>query len=87
MPQFRKKPVVVDAMQYNGTRRAATEIAKWADIQDSNKYIQRLPDGGLGIYTLEGVMRASSGDWVIKGARGEFYPCKPDIFESTYEAI
>ena len=48
-----------------------------------------LPDWGnsLSVHTLEGDMRASVGDWIIKGVNGEFYPCKPDIFEKTYEAV
>jgi hypothetical protein len=43
--------------------------------------------GYMDIYTLEGVMRASKGDWIIRGIKGEFYPCKPDIFTATYERV
>ena len=44
-------------------------------------------NGGVNIHTLEGVMRADPGDWIIKGIKGEFYPCKPDIFAATYEPV
>ena len=49
--------------------------------------LHQLGDGKLGIGTLEGVMEATPGDWIIRGIKGEFYPCKPDIFEMTYEKV
>ncbi len=79
MPQFRKKPVVIEAMQYDGN---AAEIMIWARKSDV------VINGGFGkleIPTLEGVVIASHKDWVIRGVAGEFYPCKPDIFAATYE--
>jgi hypothetical protein len=78
--RFRKKPVVIEAIRYDG--RNATEIMVWAgDAQIAERYI-----GGLSIWTLEGTMEADVGDWIIRGVKGEFYPCKPDVFEATYEA-
>lgn len=81
--KFRKKPVVIEAMQFNG---------KWSG--DGLVILDWMQRGGewcadsaeLKIHTLEGVMTASNGDWIIKGVAGEFYPCKPDIFAATYEA-
>ena len=82
MPFFRKKPVVIEAIQYTGLN--CNIIADF--IEDD--FICNGSCGGEDIYlipTLEGVMEASPGDWVIRGVAGEFYPCKPDIFEQTYE--
>lgn len=84
--QFRKKPVVIEAMQFTGTNGA--EIEKWT----GGEAIVSGPSSPdfkehLNIATLEGGMEASPGDWVIKGVKGEFYPCKPDIFEATYEPV
>ena len=80
--KFRKKPVVIEAMQLS--ERSIDEIACWAKI---TRY--ECDDGlaQLRIPTLEGMMIASNGDWIIKGVNGEFYPCKPDIFEKTYEPV
>ena len=74
--KYRKKPVVVDAIQWTGDN--ISEIMKWVG---DNAYFRDT----LYIKTLEGVHRASVGDYIIKGIKGEFYPCKPDIFEKTYE--
>lgn len=84
MTKFRKKPVVIEAMQYDGTLLSATRISKWMglDCVDLNLFIDALL-----IDTLEGTMNASPGDWIIKGVAGEFYPCKPDIFAATYEPV
>lgn len=78
MPKYRKKPVIIEAMQYTGDNIA--EILKWAGRQ---AYIH----DALYIKTLEGDLRADVGDYIIKGVRGEFYPCKPDIFTQTYELV
>ncbi len=75
--KFRKKPVVIEAVQFTGGN--FVEIAEFAGSSNSAR------DGELYIYTLEGILKASPGDWIIKGVKGEFYPCKPDIFEATYE--
>lgn len=79
MPRYyRKKPVVIEAIQWNGEN--LQEILKW--VGDKAYY-----SDGLYIKTLEGDLKASIGDFIIKGIKGEFYPCKPDIFEKTYEPI
>ena len=80
MTAYRKKPVVVHAMQFTGTNR--DEIAAFVgDGYDIDA------DGGFVIRTLEGNMTANPGDYVIKGVQGEFYPCKEDIFHATYEGV
>ena len=85
MPLFRKKPVVIEAVRWDGSSaaRAAIEALCPADRKlqwDRDK-------GGCYIHTLEGVMYACPGDWVIRGVAGELYPCRADIFEATYEAV
>jgi len=89
MPQFRKKPVVVEAERYNATDREALSfdfreaLCKPPCDQGGFRY-----DNGRAlahIDTLEGPIQVSDGDWIIRGVAGEFYPCKPDIFEQTYE--
>lgn len=79
---FRKRPVEVEVkfLSFDTTRQQ--EIIKW-----SGNTIKKGLDGGLIIPTLEGNMRANTGDYIIKGVNGEFYPCKPDIFEKTYEPV
>lgn len=76
--KYRKKPVVIEAVQWNGKNNS--EILSFAK---GASYI--IDD--LIINTLEGRMKASVGDYIIKGVNGEFYPCKPDIFEKTYEKV
>ena len=80
--KYRKKPVVIEAIQWDGTSEALGEIVHWM-----NREVKNLEDNKLGIETLEGTMEASVGDFIIKGVHGEFYPCKPDIFEKTYERV
>ncbi len=101
--KFRKKPVVIEAVQLNWTN--------WSEMCDHagvGKLIDGKPEGcyadakgkatrdfpgeehvtlSLQIPTLEGVMLAVEGDWIIRGVKGELYPCKPDIFEMTYEPV
>lgn len=76
MPLYRKRPVVIEAIEYVITNR--NEILAWCPDAD-------VVTGHLVILTLEGAMTVSPGDYVIKGVQGEFYPCKPDIFAATYE--
>ena len=92
--KFRKKPVVIDAIQYDGDNYE--EIKNFTDNKVKiEKSIGGSEDGGgypqlyvkLTIPTLEGVFHVRKGDWIIKGVRGEFYPCKPDIFQETYEEV
>lgn len=82
MPRYRKKPVVIEAVKWDG--RSGT-IFPLAPFENATKAPEVQEDGSLSITTLEGVMLADMGDWVIKGVQGEIYPCKPDIFLSTYE--
>lgn len=81
---FRKKPVVIEAVQYADPEALELAQDRIADFMQAN--ISLLGDQ-IEIETLEGVMLASPGDWIIKGVGGEFYPCKPDIFKATYEAV
>jgi hypothetical protein len=82
--KYRKRPVVIEARQLQSSRSLAETIAAWCGGRlDENEAYQ---EPSILISTLEGTMRADPGDWIIKGVQGEFYPCKPDIFEQTYEA-
>jgi hypothetical protein len=80
--QYRKKPVVIEAVQFDGTN--AEEIFKSFYRPTDEPWTG---DGTIKIRTLEGVLEASAGDFIIRGVKGELYPCKPDIFEKTYEAV
>ncbi len=82
--RFRKKPVVVEAVQWAGDN--PEEIVMFMH-PEKPRYMDQFSnaDDLMGIETLEGLMVANKGDWIIKGIQGEFYPCKPDIFEATYE--
>lgn len=82
---FRKKPIVVEAMQYTGDPCEVYALQKFVGNALSPYYLDSADS--LGIATLEGKMLVSVGDWIIKGVKGEFYPCKPDIFEATYEKV
>lgn len=84
--KFIKKPVVIEAVRFGGTN--TEEVMTFIGARAAQALCPR-HDGypGIDIMTLEGTMRASVGDWIIKGVKGEFYPCKPDIFEATYEAV
>lgn len=75
--KYRKKPVIIEAIQWNGNN--LTEIDNF--VGGSLK----IEESSLVIHTLEGDMEASINDYIIKGVNGEFYPCKPDIFDKTYE--
>ena len=84
MQKFVKKPVVIEALQYDGENIEAIENfvgKKLSTVMSSNV------DVNLIIPTLEGDMKASKGDYIIKGIKGEFYPCKPDVFKSTYNVV
>ena len=93
--KFRKKPVVIEAFQYDGDLKGDNGyyVPEWAvdaleqgimyyDSEDSDT-----PPTELYINTLEGIHHVSVGDYVIQGVKGELYPCKPDIFEMTYELV
>lgn len=87
---YRKKPVVIEAMRWDGSLKSTDDVTYWCGGQydyevKSSDHTDKAE--WIAIPTLEGVMRASVGDWIIRGVQGEFYPCKPDIFEATYEAV
>ena len=84
MQKFVKKPVVIEAIQYDGANITEVENfvgGKLPTVMNSNK------DTQLVVSTLEGDMKISKKDYVIKGVNGEFYPCKPDVFEKTYDVV
>ena len=89
--KFRKKPVVIEAMQFDGSEESADELIDWiyplfdgisavGDIENAHGWT-------LYIDTPEGEMECSAGDYIIKGVAGEFYPCKEEIFHLTYEEV
>lgn len=88
--KYRKKPVVVEAVQWTGInleeiKSFVGENLEYSIMDGSWKVGMGKPAVSMKINTLEGVMEASVGDYIIKGVNREFYPCKPDIFEKTYE--
>lgn len=92
MKKYRKKPVEIEAVQFSGYNPG--EIKEFAGESCMVEYYDVAYQAGaepmrvcVTIHTLEGDMKVSPGDYVIKGVKGEFYPCRPDIFEATYEAI
>ena len=95
--KFRKKPVIIDAIQFTG-KESLDDVIKFMNPEELcgkrevntirsiiGHYIEK--DEIIVIPTLEGDMIASKGDWIIRGVQGEYYPCKPDIFEATYEVV
>ena len=82
MTKYRKRPVVIDAVQYRAGE-APGELAQ--DVIDGR--LRYTEEGTALISTLEGTMEARPGDWIIRGVKGELYPCKPDIFAATYEPV
>lgn len=87
MPQkFRKKPVEIEAIQHTGTAENMGEIAEWM-TRGGHGAKGFFRSNEIHIETLEGTMVAGIGDWIIKGVKGEFYPCKPDIFADTYDPV
>jgi hypothetical protein len=82
MPKYRKKPVVIEAVQWNGHLETLQLFS--VGVPEAE---QELCSDEVKIVTLEGTMTAKHGDWIIRGVNGEFYPCKQDIFEKTYERV
>ena len=80
--KFRKKPVVIEAMQWLGNNYGEMKL-----FLDDSMICWHYNHNTLSIQALEGAMIASVGDWVIRGEKGEFYLCKPDIFDATYESL
>ncbi|AOD23818.1 hypothetical protein IM25_21385 [Rhodococcus sp. p52] len=95
MERYRKKPVEIEARQWDGTAERFAELQEWGGLDTFVVECTATSTGGgdprwlerLIVPTLEGQMRADIGDWIIRGVKGEFYPCKPDIFEATYEPV
>ncbi len=96
--KYRKKPVVIEAMRFHAYTMALEpwsgaphggDLYQWLTLNGAKFWLDQKSDGPayLVIDTLEGPMRADVGDWIIKGVAGEFYPCKPKIFEATYEVV
>jgi hypothetical protein len=87
MPLYRKKPVLVEARKADGTPQCNVSMIAWTYGSKTPAFIDMHPKHGvmLAIKVLEGKFWVSPGDYVIKGLHGEFYPCKPDVFEETYE--
>lgn len=85
MKKYRKKPVIIEAMELEFSETTQTEIINW--INNNGCQAKKALDGGIIIKTSEGNMLSNTGDYIIKGVRGEFYACKPDIFKETYEEV
>ena len=96
MAKYRKKPIVIEAIQYNDNEYADKpwtfrgSAPEWLREAVGAKEVTAHINGDfweLHIKTLEGVMCCDAGDWIIQGVKGELYPCKPDIFKATYESV
>ncbi len=91
--KYKKKPGVIDAIQWDGLNFKEIEqftgngIALLEEIRKPNPDAKIPGQYSLCIHTLEGVMEARIGDYIIRGVNGEYYPCKPDIFEKTYDIV
>lgn len=97
--RYRKKPVAIEAMQLAGAESDFHAVYQWVEANTHGSFDpldELLPADGVAIdpetgflliATLEGVMHAKPGDWIIRDVQGEFYPCKPDIFAATYELL
>ena len=86
--KYRKKPIVIEAIQWTGDNfDELKEFTETDNQQTVCRIVKSTFDRDLFVDTLEGSLMASLNDWVIKGIKGEFYPCKPDIFEATYDLV
>lgn len=90
--KYRKNPVVIEAIQWNGTnleevKRFAGNSLEYRICDTAWEVGKGAPHVNIRINTLEGIMYVNRCDYIIKGVNGEFYPCKPDIFEKTYELV
>ena len=85
--RYRKKPVVIEALQFLDTAERVEELSHFITDQDVVISYRCPEDPRLILKTLEGQHEASVGDYIIRGIKGEYYPCKPDIFHATYEAV
>lgn len=90
MPKFRKKPVEIEAYEFQNKIGPDTRPDWIIEANDAGRIKFHMRASGpphLTISTLEGEMRADIGDWIIRGVKGEIYPCKPDIFAATYDPV
>lgn len=90
--KYRKKPIIIEAVQWTGLnleeiKAFVGENLKYDIIDTAWEVGKGAPFVNMKIHTLEGDYECTKGDFIIKGVNGEFYPCKPDIFEKTYEAV
>lgn len=85
--KYRKKPVIIEAIQFEDNSDRIIEIHEFMGGDTIRVNYEDKDNPYLKIETLEGIMKTSVGDYIIKGVNGEFYPCKPDIFEKTYERV
>jgi len=85
LARWRKKPVVIEAHQWKPEERPSLMPSWLWDAMAAHPELFDAVSGAVTIRTLEGDMTAQAGDWIIRGVKGELYPCKPDIFEATYE--
>ena len=86
--KFRKKPVVIEACRWEPNENGSNKN-QWPKSWGKKPWDWKVSAISLGLFipTLEGKMRADPGDWIIKGVKGEFYPCKNDVFKQTYESV
>lgn len=87
MPCFRKKPVEIEARQFEAENDDGSHLDSLVEWIVNNGGEARHDGANLFIQTLEGEMRADCNDWIIRGVKSEFYPCKPDIFQTTYDKV
>ncbi len=87
MPKFRKKPIIIEAEQFLPNSRQEFHVPVGVKLWPDEDGLQPRDMSWGYIDTLEGRMHVQSGDWIITGVNGEVYPCKPDIFEKTYERV
>lgn len=90
MARYRKRPVEIEAVQFTDLDSYLAIVAWWKDVDTGTLTADEMFEYRHPIMllkTLEGTMAANPGDWIIRGVQGEFYPCKPDIFAATYEAV
>lgn len=84
--KYRKRPVVIEAVQYDpSTKEGLADALRFVTVLTGTNFMKNRHE--LKVKTLEGWLTISPGDWIIKGVAGEFYPCKPDIFAATYEKV
>ncbi|MFJ9799876.1 hypothetical protein [Streptomyces sp. NPDC101145] len=90
--KYRKRPVEIDAIHFDGSHASVLAVMHFVDAGRTTTEIRIHADTDpakthIVIPTLEGDMKATAGDWIIRGVKGELYPCKPDVFEATYEPV